>query len=65
MPLLLRYAYVPTNAHLYTKISYITNVAFLVHVSAIHVTIFREVHYKRWVHRDITKVCDPMHRCKI
>jgi len=47
------------------KISYITNVAFLLHVSAIHVVIFREVRYKRWIHRDITKVYDPMHRCKI
>jgi hypothetical protein len=29
------------------------------------VTILREVHYKGWIHRDITEVCKQRHRCKI
>lgn len=55
----------PINEHICIKISYITNVAFLLHISVIFVAIFWEVRYKLWIHQDITNVCDPMHRCKI
>ena len=38
--------------------------SILLHVSAILVAILRELHYKRWIYRDITNVC-AMHKCKI
>jgi hypothetical protein len=53
----------PTNAR--TKLSYIMIVVCLVHVSATLVAILSEVCYKEWIYRDITKVCESTHRCKI
>ena len=35
------------------------------HVSAIHVAIFRAVHYKVQIHRIITEVFETMYRHKI
>jgi hypothetical protein len=32
---------------------YITHTVYLLHVSATHVVIFREVHYKEYIHRNI------------
>ena len=55
----------PTNAHKCITVSYIINIVVLLHVSITLVAILREVHYKRWINRDITKVCEPMHICKI
>jgi len=37
----------------------------LLHVSATHAAIFREVHYKGQMHVNITAIFQPMHRCKI
>jgi len=37
----------------------------LLHVSATLVAILSEVCYKGWIYRDITKVCETRHRCKI
>jgi hypothetical protein len=54
----------PTNAHKYITVSYIINTVVL-HVSATLVAILREMHYKGWLSRDITKVCVPMHIRKI
>ena len=47
------------------KVSYIINIVYLLHVSATHVAILGEVHYKGWIYRDLTKVCEVMHSCKI
>ena len=47
------------------KVSYIINIVYLLHVSATHVATLGEVHYKGWIYRDITKVCEIKHRCKI
>jgi len=44
---------------------YIINIVHLLHVSATHVAIFREMSYTAWLHRDITNVCELMNRCKI
>jgi hypothetical protein len=32
---------------------YITNIVYLLHVSATHVASLREVHYRGWLHQDI------------
>ena len=53
----------PTNARI--KVSYIINIVILLHVSANLVAILSEVRYKGWIYRDVTKVCEPTHRCKI
>ena len=37
----------------------------LQHVSTSHVAVFRDVHYKEWVPRYITNVCEPVHSCKM
>jgi Fe2+ transport system protein B len=52
-----------TNA--LTKVSYILNVVCLVHVSATLVAVLSKVCYKGWLYRDLTKVCEQTHRCKI
>jgi hypothetical protein len=44
---------------------YITNMLYLLHLSATHMAVLTEVHYKGRTHQDITKVCEQMHRCKI
>ena len=36
-----------------------------VHVAATHVAVIREARYLGWVYRDIKKVSELMHRCKI
>ena len=46
------------------NVSYITNAVFLLHVSATLVAVLREVHYNGRIYRDITNVCEHMHRCK-
>jgi hypothetical protein len=38
---------------------------YLLHISATHVAIFREVHYKGQIHQNITRVFEPMQRYKI
>jgi len=55
----------PTHAHKHITVPYIINTVVLLHVSATLVAILREVHYKGWLNRDITNVCEPMHICKI
>jgi hypothetical protein len=55
----------PSNAHKCVTLPYITNIIFLLHVSATLVAILREMHYKGWACQDITEVCKPMHICKI
>jgi len=52
----------PTNAHTPIKPSFIINTVFILHVSATHVTIFREVLYKGLIHRNITEVLEPIER---
>jgi hypothetical protein len=47
------------------SLSYIVNVVCLRHVSATLVIIHREVHHKGSIYRDVTKVCESMHTCKI
>jgi hypothetical protein len=39
--------------------------AYLLYVSATHVTILRGARYKGFIRRDITKVCEPIHRCRL
>jgi len=46
------------------KVSYIINIVYLLHVSATHVAILGDVHYKEWIYQEITKFCEIMHRCK-
>jgi hypothetical protein len=38
---------------------------FLLQVSTTLVAINKEVPYKGWIYRDITKICELKHRCKI
>jgi len=38
------------------RAEYITYTAYLLHVSANDVAIFREVHYKGYIHRNITDI---------
>jgi len=47
------------------KVSYIINIVYFLQFSVTHVSILEEVHYKGWVYRDFTEVCELMHRCKI
>ena len=54
-----------TKARKYINMSYITNIVFLLPVSTSLVVILKEVPYKGWIYRDITKICEPKHRCKI
>ena len=42
-----------------------STIIYLLQVSATHVAILGEVLYQGWAYRDITKVCELMHRCKI
>jgi hypothetical protein len=49
----------PTNAPVCESLLY------FLHVSAAHVAIFREVHYKEYIHRTITKVFEPLHGYKM
>jgi hypothetical protein len=44
---------------------YIIHTVCLLHVAATHVAIIREARYERWIYRDIKKVSEPMHGCKI
>jgi len=37
----------------------------LLYVSATRVAILREASYKGFSHRDITKVCEPIYRCRL
>jgi hypothetical protein len=38
---------------------------YLLHVSATHVAISREMHDKGWIHQNITEVFEPLHRYQI
>ena len=40
----------PANTHKFIRLSYITNIIFVLHVSAFLVAIFREVHYKGYIY---------------
>ena len=51
------------NAH--KCIKYSIKKVFLLHVSTTLVAILREVYCKGWMYLDSTKVCEPIHRCKI
>jgi uncharacterized MnhB-related membrane protein len=51
----------PTNAHKPIKLSYIINTIFILHVSATHVTIFREALLKGLIYRNITEVLEPIY----
>ena len=44
---------------------YIIHTVYLLHVTATHVVIFMEVHYKEYIHRNITDFLEPMHRYKM
>ena len=48
----------PTNAQTRIKLCYIINIVFILHISATHMTIFREVLYKGLIHRNITEVLE-------
>jgi len=52
----------PTNAYKRIKVSHIVDTVFMLHVSATLVAILREVSCKEWIYRDITNVCETMHR---
>jgi hypothetical protein len=56
---------IKTNRCKYVYEKYIIHTVYLLHVSATHVAIFREVHYKEYIHRNITDFLEPMHRYKI
>lgn len=51
----------PMNAYKCVRVSYLTHIVCLVHVSATLVAILRELPYKGY----ITKVFQPVHKCKI
>jgi hypothetical protein len=51
----------PTIAYKRIRISYITSIASFIHVSAAHVAILREMHYKGY----ITKLFEPPHKLKM
>jgi len=53
----------PTKAYKRINVSHIVDTVFMLHVSASLVAILREVYCKEWIYRDITNVCEPMHRC--
>jgi len=56
----------PTSALRCIKYAfYIRNLVSLLHVPATLMAIFREVRYKGWAYRDITEICELMHRCKV
>ena len=42
---------------------YFVHTVYLLHVSATHVAIIRDVHYKGWVLRNITEFFESMHGC--
>jgi hypothetical protein len=45
------------NQPIYISVlKYIIHTVYLLHVPAKHVAIFREVHYKAYIHRNITEV---------
>ena len=44
---------------------YITNLVCLLHVPAILMAILREVRCRGWTYRDITQICEKMHRYKV
>jgi len=46
-------------------LKYIIYTLCLLHVSATHVAVFREVHYKEWIHGNIREFFEPMYRYKI
>jgi hypothetical protein len=41
-------------------LKYVINTVHLLHVSATHVAMLRQVHYEECIHRDITKVYEPV-----
>jgi len=41
------------------------NIVCLLHVLATLVAILSKVRYKGWIYRDIKKVCEPTHMCKL
>jgi len=51
----------PTNAH--ECIKYIINIVFLPYVSVTLVAFLWEANYTAGIYLDITRVCEPMHRC--
>ena len=53
----------PTNACKCIKVSNVIDMVFLLHVSTTLVAILREMYRKGWIYRDITKICEQMHRC--
>jgi hypothetical protein len=50
-----------TKAHKYTKVPYIINIIFLLHVSATLEVILRKVDYRGY----IAEIFETMHNCKI
>jgi len=44
---------------------YLVNIVFLLQVSTNLAATLSEEHYNRWLYRDMTGFCVPMHRCKI
>jgi hypothetical protein len=55
----------PTNAHKCIKVFYIINTVLLQHVLVVLVAILREVYCEEWMWKDITEICELMHKCKI
>jgi len=53
----------PNNALQCVRVSDIINTVFLLRVSATLVAILRVVYYRGWILQDITKACEPIHRC--
>ena len=41
---------------------YIIHILYILHVSATHVAIFRDVHYNGYVHADITRAFETIGR---
>jgi hypothetical protein len=48
-----------------TYVFYITNLVCMLHVPATLMAILREVRYRGWTYRDITTVCEPLHRYEV
>ena len=51
--------------HIVSVWKYVIHTVYLLHVSATHVTIFKEVHYNGQIQRNITYVFEPVHIYKI
>jgi len=50
---------------MYKSILYTSHIVYLLHVSVTRMTIFREVHYERQIHRNVTEVFEQMHKHKV